>query len=103
MWPLGGSILGRVTDSRSPESSAVERILAYMLFAIVVLSIGCFVAIMAGTWSGMSQADFNQGAWPAVAILPLYGLPIAFLMLIAIIIINGIRRSRAARDHGQSR
>jgi len=75
-----------------------ERVLAYMFVAIVGLSILAFIAVMIGTANGAGADDgFSQGVWPVVLTLPLFGLPIAFLLLIALLIVNGVRRSRAGR------
>jgi hypothetical protein len=75
-----------------------ERILAYMFVAIVGLSILAFIAVMIGTAVGAGANDgFSQGIWPLVLTLPLFGLPIAFLLLIALLIVNGVRRARAGR------
>ncbi len=75
-----------------------ERVLAYMFVAIVGLSILAFIAVMIGTAVGAGENDgFSQGIWPLVLTLPLFGLPIAFLLLIALLIVNGVRRARAGR------
>ena len=75
-----------------------ERILAYMFVAIVGLSILAFIAVMICTAVGAGANDgFSQGVWPIVLTLPLFGLPIAFLLLIALLIVNGVRRARAGR------
>ena len=75
-----------------------ERILAYMFVTIVGLSILAFIAVMIGTAVGAGENDgFSQGIWPLVLTLPLFGLPIAFLLLIALLIVNGVRRARAGR------
>jgi hypothetical protein len=89
-----------VTDEQTPSISRPERILAYMVVTIVAVSIAAFVAVMVGTATGLEQGDFAVGAWPVVTILPLVGLPIAFLMLITLIIVGAVRRSRESR--GQS-
>ena len=53
---------------------------------------------MIGTLMGAGANDgFSQGVWPIVLTLPLFGLPIAFILLIALIIVNGVRRARASR------
>jgi hypothetical protein len=89
-----------VTDEQTPSISRPERILAYMVVTIVAVSIAAFVAVMVGTATGLEQGDFAVGVWPVVTILPLVGLPIAFLMLITLIIVGAVRRSRESR--GQS-
>ncbi len=69
-----------------------------MIGAIIALSILAFVAIIIGTAAGMRQADFGAGIWPAIATLPLIGLPIGLLLIIVLLVISMLRRSRAARD-----
>lgn len=68
-----------------------------MSLGLLALSIVCFLAIMIGSATGMSQQSFSEGAWPAVAAVPLIGLPIAFLMLVAVLIMSFVRRARANR------
>lgn len=83
---------GPITEHRA------ERILAYMFTAIVGLSILAFLAVMFGTLAGAAEDDgFSHGIWPYVIMLPWFGLPLAFLLLIALLIVNGVRRSRQSR------
>ncbi|MGW4930190.1 multidrug ABC transporter ATPase [Agromyces sp. NPDC004153] len=87
-----------MSDSGPVTQHRAERILAYMFVAIVGLSILAFIAVMIGTAVGAGANDgFSQGIWPIVLTLPLFGLPIAFLLLIALLIVNGVRRARAGR------
>lgn len=73
----------------------IDRILAFMSLGLLVLSIVCFIAIMIGTSSGLEYADFQSGVWPIVSAL-LYIAPIiAFLLLLTVLIMTFIRRSRA--------
>ncbi|GAA2045768.1 hypothetical protein GCM10009819_36600 [Agromyces tropicus] len=77
----------------------VERILAYMVAATVGLSIIAFFAVMIGTLAGVGADDgFSRGIWPVVLVLPLIGLPIGFLLLVALLIVNGLRRSRESKQ-----
>jgi len=83
---------GRITEHRA------ERILAFMFIGVIGLSILAFLAVMFGTMAGAGANDgFSQGIWPLVLTLPLFGLPLAFLLLIALLIVNGVRRSRESR------
>lgn len=66
-----------------------------MMIAVIALSIASFLAIILGTMSGMTGADFATGLWPVVAVTPLIGLPIAALMVIALVIVSA--RNRASR------
>jgi Ni/Fe-hydrogenase subunit HybB-like protein len=88
-----------VSESGGPITQhRAERILAYMFISVIGVSIAAFIAVMIGTLVGAGADDgFSQGAWPVVLTLPLFGLPIAFLLLIALLIVNGIRRARASR------
>ena len=88
----GVSDSGPITDNRA------ERVLAYMFAAVVGLSIVCFFAVMIGTFSGVTREDMSSGFWAVVTMLPWFGLPIAFLILIVLLIVNGVRRGRAARS-----
>ncbi|MDQ0893047.1 multidrug ABC transporter ATPase [Agromyces ramosus] len=83
---------GPITDNRA------ERVLAAMFAALVGLSILAFFALMIGTAIGAAADNgFSEGMWPFVIMLPWFALPAAFLLLIALLIVNGIRRARASR------
>lgn len=81
-------------------SNRVERVLAYMVASIVVLSLAAFIALIAGTAMGLERDDFTQGIWPTVTILPLIGLPIGFVLIIVLLVVSAVRRGRAAKDAG---
>ncbi|ANG86233.1 hypothetical protein [Microbacterium aurantiacum] len=70
----------------------IDRLLSFMSLGLLILSVVCFFAIMIGSSSG---ADMQSGVWPAVAFVPLFGLPIAFLLLLAVLIMSFVRRARA--------
>lgn len=75
----------------------VDRILAFTALTLAALSIICFFAIIIGTAVGVNQDSFSTGIWPLVAAVPLYGLPIAFVMIIALLIMSFIRKGSAAK------
>ncbi|MDX2375930.1 multidrug ABC transporter ATPase [Microbacterium sp. LRZ72] len=93
-----------MSSSTPPPAEAapgrLDRILAFMSLGIALLSIGCFFAIMIGTAMGMTQADYSSGIWPIVAILPMFGLPLAFVLIIALLILTWVRRGRASGTEG---
>lgn len=70
-----------------------------MIAAILALSIMAFAAIIIGTAAGMRRADFGAGIWPAIATLPLIGLPVGLLLIIMLLIVSMRRRSREARQN----
>lgn len=95
----GWAYSGRVSSQDPVADHRAERILAYMVAATVGLSILAFLAVMFGTLAGVGADDgFSQGIWPYVLVLPMIGLPIGFLLLIALLIVNGVRRSRESRQ-----
>lgn len=85
------------TPADEPPIRAIDRFLGIGSLVLVVLSIVCFLTVIIATASGMKQEDFTAGAWPIVGIFPLWGLPIGFLMMIALLITSFVRRGRAAR------
>ena len=68
-----------------------------MVASVVGLSILAFIAVIAATAMGLNAAEFGQGVWPSVIMLPTFGLPIGFLLLVTLMISVGVRRSREAR------
>ncbi len=73
----------------------IDRILAYMALGLTILSIVCFFAVILAKPLGVE--DFSQGVWPLVVVLPLVALPIAFVMIIVLLIMSFVRRSRASK------
>ncbi|MEU1972893.1 multidrug ABC transporter ATPase [Microbacterium sp. NPDC019599] len=71
----------------------IDRILAYMALGLTIVSIVCFFAVILARPLGVS--DFSTGVWPLVVVLPLIALPIAFILIIALLIVSFVRRSRA--------
>ncbi|PWC06921.1 multidrug ABC transporter ATPase [Mycetocola zhujimingii] len=83
-----------MTDNNPQNISRFERVLAFMLLGLVILSVGTFLAIIIGTWQGMGSSDFASGIWPVVVMVPYIGLPLAFILLITLMITSVVRRSR---------
>ncbi len=75
-----------------------ERILAYMIASAIGLSILAFVAVLVAGFAGVSAQAFASPPWPTIIILPTIGLPIGLALLIALIIVSGVRRGREAKD-----
>lgn len=76
-------------------SNRVERVLAYMVAAVILISLASFVALIIATGTGI---DFATGVWPVVIIMPLIGLPIGFVLIITLLVVSAVRRGRAAKD-----
>ena len=67
-----------------------------MIAGIVGLSIVALFALMIAPASGLPANQFQGGFWQAVALLPGVGLPIGFLLIIALLVISARRRGRDA-------
>jgi FtsH-binding integral membrane protein len=77
----------------------IDRILAFMSLGLLVLSVACFLAIMIATATGSDHEDFGTGAWPVVGLVVYIAPPLAFVMMIALIIMAFTRRARANRGN----
>jgi uncharacterized membrane protein YdjX (TVP38/TMEM64 family) len=75
--------------------SRQERIIGFMFASVLGLSILAIIALFIG------NVHAQGGLWPVVQILPLIGLPLAIIMLVALLVLNGRRRARDARDAGK--
>ncbi|GAA2947964.1 hypothetical protein GCM10010458_37060 [Microbacterium luteolum] len=86
------------TQNSEPEIPVrrVDRLLAFSALGIAAASVICFFAIIIGTAVGMDQSAFGEGLWPLIAAIPFWGLPIAFVMIIALLVMSFIRKGRAA-------
>lgn len=83
-------------DTSPVSEHRIERLLAYMVAAAVGLSILAFAAVIIGTAVGVR--DFDEGMWPSVIMLPLIGLPIGFVLMIALLVLSAVRRGRETKD-----
>ena len=75
----------------------IERILAFVIGSVAGISIVAIAAVFIGRAVG---ADFAVGVWPAAAVLPLIGLPLVVVLLLAFLVLTVTRRARLARDAG---
>ena len=67
--------------------------MAYLIAGLVVASLASFVAVIVGTAMGVGTDDgFSHGLWPVVLMLPLFALPSAMLLTIALLIISSVTR-----------
>ncbi|MGB3374824.1 MAG: multidrug ABC transporter ATPase [Microbacterium sp.] len=82
-------------DGAEPPTGRLDRFLAYAALTLAALSILSFFAIIIGTATGMDQKAFGTGVWPFLAGLPLFGLPIAFILIITLLILTFVRKGRA--------
>jgi hypothetical protein len=87
-----------VTHETPQNVSRLQRSLAYAIAAVVILSLLAIVALLIATAVGVKAAGFSSGIWPAILVLPDIGFPIAFVLMIILLIISLKNRSRTNRD-----
>jgi len=74
----------------------IDRILAFMSLGLLVLSVVCFFSIIIASGpGGLEQADFASGIWPMVSLIVYVAPPVAFALLLALLIMTFVRRGRA--------
>ncbi|WP_248241739.1 multidrug ABC transporter ATPase [Microbacterium kunmingense] len=72
----------------------IDRILAFMSLGLILLSIVCFLSIMIGSAAG---ADMAGGIWPTVGVIVWIAPPLAFVLMLTVLIMSFVRRARANR------
>ena len=75
----------------------IERILRNMIASAAGLSI---LAIIATIVAGFARINVNEGIWPVIVVLPFIGLTLAFVLIIAFLILSIVRRRRLAKEAG---
>ena len=94
-------ILYSVTPQTSPPASRIQRTLAYIVAALIVVSLICIALILIGSaagWLPHSQAAAEHGLWPMVSLIPLIALPIGFILIIVLLIISARNRAKLAKE-----
>jgi hypothetical protein len=77
--------------------SRLQRALAVMAVTVIGLSAVAIVVLLICQASGVPASAFSSGILQLVGLLPLPGLTIGLLLVIALIVVNVVARSRAAR------
>jgi len=82
-----------MANEEIPEASRPERILATMVAVAVGLSVlSFFVIMLAGPLGYSLNSQFGY----FISAFPLVGLPLGFLLLLSLLIVNGLRRKRSS-------
>jgi uncharacterized membrane protein len=92
-----------VTQQTPPPASRLQRILSYIIAALVIVSLVCIAAILIGTAAGQfAQQGSGEGLWPTVFLFPLVALPVAFVLIIVLLIVSARRNRAANRANGSA-
>ena len=81
-----------MTKSKQSGPSRLETTLGFLGVGTIGLSLLCIVITLAGSFFGVTSylAIFAQ--------IPLIGLPIGFLLVIALLVLASIRKGREAKQ-----
>ncbi|MEQ1735142.1 MAG: hypothetical protein ABL886_01775 [Rhodoglobus sp.] len=85
-----------MADQTPIADHRLERILAVMVAAAIGLSIAAILAVVIAT--GVGVTEFSSGAWPAIIVLQAAGIISGAALMIALLVISGLRRGREAKD-----
>lgn len=84
-------------ETNEPSTSGtLQRVLAFIIAGLVILTLVCFTASLIGYFAGVFVTE-PEGIWPTIIMLPLIALPAAFALTIVLIVVTSVRRSRANR------
>lgn len=67
-----------------------------MIASSVGLAVVALLAVVIGTAVGVR--DFSTGLWPFAFVLTPIALVFGFILLITLLVLTAVRRSRAAKD-----
>lgn len=71
----------------------LERTLAYVFVALIVISVAAFIILMLGSAGGW----IGEATYGLVLAVPFIGLPLALVIIVVLVVMSGSRRSRANR------
>ncbi|UUT35015.1 multidrug ABC transporter ATPase [Microbacterium elymi] len=80
------------TPSEEIPVRRIDRMLSFTALGLLVLSVVCFFSIMIGS---AMHASFDQGLWPTIGAIVYIAPIVAFLLILTVVIMSFVRRSRA--------
>jgi hypothetical protein len=75
-------------------TTRAQRVLATMAFTLIGLSAVAVVAILVLRAAGVPNAAFRSGFLQVLQLLPLPGLTVGLLLVIVLVVLLAVRRSR---------
>ena len=88
-------ILRTVAKNSPVNTNGSQRLLAYGVAVSIGLSLLAIVVSLILTAAGV---DMKSGLGPLVLTLPVFTLPLGFILIIVLVIVTNIQRGRAAKD-----
>jgi hypothetical protein len=84
-----------VAEKSPVNTNGSQRLLAYGVAVSIGLSLLAIAVSLALTAAGV---DMTSGVGPFVLTLPIFSLPLGFVLIIALLITTNIQRGRASKD-----
>ena len=81
--------------------SRIQRALGFMVASVLGFGIIAIVALLIGEAATPIALSNSSGIWAIVAFVPNIALPLGLLLMIALLIITFVKRSRAAEGAGK--
>ena len=81
-----------------PPVSRIQRILGYVIASVIGMAIFSIAALLIGA---AAHQNTSIGVWQVVNFIPLLALPFGLLLVIVLLGITFVRRSRAEKDAGK--
>jgi uncharacterized integral membrane protein len=89
----------RIAAEPPATFNRTERTLAFMVGGIVCLILACFIVMITG-WLTMKQIP-GDGIWPVALGVVYFGPPIAFVLMLTLLVITWTRKARQHRTEAR--
>lgn len=81
-------------SAESSSPSRLERILAYAAVTIIALAVLAFFVTLIIGLTDTGRETLASGGWPLVLWTSYVGLPIGFVLIVILLIVNNRRRAK---------
>lgn len=75
-----------MTTTPSTRPSRVERTIAAVAIGVAIIAFGCLMAVLLAPALGVPGSSMVAPGWQATFLIAYWGLPLAFLLLIGLVI-----------------
>lgn len=79
-------------SKHTSEASAAERVLAFFALVTIALAVVSFISTLIAGIAGVSREVLATGFWPVIVWISYVGLPIGFVLIIALLLLSRRRR-----------
>lgn len=86
--------------TRSAATKPLDRAVATAALIIAVLALAAFAAVIIATFAGLPGAAWSEPMWVTITTVAYWGLPLALLLLIILVVGRVVRRQRDGAPTG---